>query len=88
MFGIGSAIKDAFRKAVPNELAEIAVTAAPFVAPFNPAIAAAMAGLGSFDKTGRIGSSVRSGLGTYALGQGARYLGGAGFQGKTHKMSD
>ena len=43
MFGIGSAIKDAFRKAVPNELAEIAVTAAPFVAPFNPAIAAAMA---------------------------------------------
>ena len=81
MFGIGSAIKDAFRKAVPNELAEIAVTAAPFVAPFNPAIAAAMAGLGSFDQTGRIGSSVRAGLGTYALGQGARYLGGAGFQG-------
>ena len=81
MFGIGSAIKDAFRKAVPNELAEIAVTAAPFVAPFNPAIAAAMAGLGSFDKTGRIGSSVKAGLGTYALGQGARYLGGAGFQG-------
>ena len=81
MFGIGSAIKDAFRKAVPNELAEIAVTAAPFVAPFNPAIAAAMAGLGSFAKTGRIGSSVKAGLGTYALGQGARYLGGAGFQG-------
>ena len=57
------------------------MTAAPFVAPFNPAIAAAMAGLGSFDKTGRIGSSVKAGLGTYALGQGARYLGGAGFQG-------
>ena len=81
MFGIGSSLKRAFRKAVPNELAEIAVTAAPFVAPFNPAIAAAMAGLGSFDKTGRIGSSVKGGLGTYALGQGARYLGGAGFQG-------
>ena len=80
-FGIGSALKSAFRKAVPNELAEIAVTAAPFVAPFNPAVAAAMAGLGSFDQTGRIGSSVRAGLGTYALGQGARYLGGAGFQG-------
>jgi len=80
-FGIGSAIKDAFRKAVPNELAEVAVKAAPFVAPFNPAVAAAMAGLGSFDQTGRIGSSVRSGLGTYALGQGARYLGGANFQG-------
>ena len=81
MFGIGSALKDAFRKAVPNELAEVAVKAAPFVAPFNPAVAAAMAGLGSFDQTGRIGSSVRSGLGTYALGQGARYLGGANFQG-------
>lgn len=80
-FGIGSSLKKAFRKAVPNELAEIAVTAAPFVAPFNPAVAAAMAGLGSFDQTGRIGSSVRAGLGTYALGQGARYLGGAGFQG-------
>ena len=76
-FGIGSALKSAFRKAVPNELAEIAVTAAPFVAPFNPALAATMAGLGSFDKTGRIGSSVRAGIGTYALGQGARYLGGA-----------
>ena len=76
-FGIGSAIKDAFRKAVPNELAEIAVTAAPFVAPFNPAIAAAMAGLGSFDKTGRIGSSVRAGLGTYLGGQVIRGIGGA-----------
>jgi len=78
--GIGSAIKDAFRDAVPNELADIAVKAAPFVAPFNPAIAATMAGLGSFDKTGRIGSSVKAGLGTYALGQGARFLGGGGFQ--------
>ena len=79
--GIGSKLKRAVRKIIPNELAEVAVTAAPFVAPFNPAIAAAMAGLGSFDQTGRIGSSVRAGLGTYALGQGARYLGGAGFQG-------
>ena len=80
-FGIGSALKKAVRKAIPNELAEVAVKAAPFVAPFNPAVAAAMAGLGSFDQTGRIGSSVRAGLGTYALGQGARYFGGAGFQG-------
>ncbi len=79
--GIGSKLKRAVRKIIPNELAEVAVTAAPFVAPFNPAIAATMAGLGSFDQTGRIGSSVRAGLGTYALGQGARYLGGAGFQG-------
>ena len=79
--GIGSKIKDRIRKIIPNEIAEVASAAAPFVAPFNPAVAAAMAGLGSFDQTGRIGSSLRAGLGTYALGQGARYLGGAGFQG-------
>lgn len=79
--GIGSKLKRAVRKIIPNELAEVASAAAPLVAPFNPAVAAAMAGLGSFDKTGRIGSSVKAGLGTYALGQGARYLGGAGFQG-------
>ena len=78
--GIGSKLKRAVRKIIPNELAEVATVAAPFVAPFNPAVAAAMAGLGSFDKTGRIGSSVKAGLGTYALGQGARFLGGGGFQ--------
>jgi hypothetical protein len=78
--GIGSSLKKAVRKIIPNEIAEAASVAAPFVAPFNPAVAAAMAGLGSFDQTGRIGSSVRAGLGTYALGQGARMLGGAGFQ--------
>ena len=80
MFGIGSALKKAVRKVIPNELAEVAVKAAPFVAPFNPAVAAAMAGLGSFDQTGRIGSSVRSGLGTYIGGQALRGIGGAGFQ--------
>ena len=79
--GIGSKLKRAVRKIIPNELAEVASAAAPLVAPFNPAVAAAMAGLGSFDKTGRIGRSVGAGLGTYALGQGARFLGGAGFQG-------
>ena len=78
--GIGSKLKRAVRKIIPNELAEVAVTAAPFVAPFNPAIAAAMAGLGSFDQTGRIGSSVRAGLGTYLGGQALRGIGGAGFQ--------
>tara|TARA_E500000331_G_scaffold311890_1_gene319487 strand:+ start:17 stop:1048 length:1032 start_codon:yes stop_codon:yes gene_type:complete len=80
MFGIGSALKDAFRKAVPNELAEVAVKAAPFVAPFNPAIAAAMAGLGSFDQTGRVGSSIKSAGKTYLGGQALRGIGGAGFQ--------
>lgn len=78
--GIGSKLKRFVRKVIPNEAAELAVKAAPFVAPFNPAIAAAMAGIGSFDQTGRIGSSVKAGLGTYVGGQGARMLGGAGFQ--------
>jgi hypothetical protein len=40
-----------------------------------------MSGLGSFDQTGSIGDSLKSGALTYGLGQGARYLGGAGFQG-------
>jgi len=80
-YGIGSSIKKRLRKIIPNEVAEIAVKAAPFVAPFNPLLAAGMSGLGSFDQTGRIGSSLKSGLKTYALGQGARYLGGADFQG-------
>ena len=79
--GIGSKLKKLVRKIIPNEAAEIAVKAAPFVAPFNPAIAAAMAGIGSFDQTGRIGSSLKAGAGTYIGGQGARYLGGAGLQG-------
>jgi hypothetical protein len=73
-------IKKRIRKLIPNELAEIAVKAAPFVAPFNPLAAGLMSGIGSFDQTGRIGSSLKSGLMTYGLGQGARYLGGAGFQ--------
>jgi len=80
-YGIGSWLKEKIRKIIPNELADIAVKAAPFVAPFNPAIAAGMAGLGSFDKTGRIGSSLKSAGMTYGGGQLARYAGGAGFQG-------
>jgi hypothetical protein len=79
-YGIGSSLKKAFRKIIPNEVAEIAVKAAPFVAPFNPLLAGAMSGIGSFDQTGRIGSSLKSGLMNYAMGQGARYLGGADFQ--------
>ena len=80
-FGLGSDLKKFVRKIIPNEVAEIAVKAAPFVAPFNPAVAAAMSGLGSFDKSGRIGDSLKSGALTYGLGQGARFLGGAELQG-------
>ncbi len=80
-FGIGSSLKKFVRKIIPNEVAEIATKAAPFVAPFNPALAGAMAGIGSFDQTGSIGDSLKRGALTYGGGQAARYVGGAGFQG-------
>ena len=79
-YGIGSKIKKFVRNIIPNEIAEIAVKAAPFVAPFNPLLAGAMAGIGGFDKTGRIGSSLKSAALTYGAGQIGRYVGGAGFQ--------
>jgi len=80
-FGLGSKIKRAVRKIIPNEVSSIAVKAAPFVAPFNPALAGAMSGLGTFDQTGSISAGVKSGLINYGLGQAGRYIGGAGFQG-------
>ena len=58
-FGLGSKLKRFVRKIIPNEVAEVAVRAAPFVAPFNPAVAAAMSGLGTFDQTGSIGDSLK-----------------------------
>jgi len=75
-FGLGSKLKDRFRKLIPNELADIAVKAAPFVAPFNPAIAGIMRGVGRFDQKGSISDALKQGLGTFAAGAGARYLGG------------
>ena len=75
-YGIGSSLKKFARKIIPNEVAEIAEIAAPFVAPFNPLLAGAMSGIGSFDRTGRIGSSLKSGLMNYGMGQLARGLGG------------
>ena len=61
-YGLGSSIKKRFRKLIPNEVAEVAEVAAPFVAPFNPLLAGAMSAVGGFDRTGRIGSSLKSGL--------------------------
>ena len=80
-FGLGSWIKEKVRKIIPKEVAQVAVKAAPFVAPFNPAIAGAMSGLGTFQQTGRMGKSLTAGALNYGGGQAARYLGGAGFQG-------
>jgi hypothetical protein len=37
-FGLGSKLKKFVRNIIPNEVADIAVKAAPFVAPFNPQI--------------------------------------------------
>jgi len=79
-FGLGSKLKKFVRKVIPNEVADIATKAAPFVAPFNPLLAAGMAGIGGFDQTGSLSKSLKSGLLTYGGGQAARYLGGAGFQ--------
>jgi len=79
-FGLGSSLKKFVRKIIPNEVSKAATTLAPFVAPFDPATAAIMASVGSFDQTGRIGSSLKSGALTYGGGQLARYIGGAGFQ--------
>jgi hypothetical protein len=80
-FGIGSSLKRFVRKVIPNEVSEIAVKAAPFVAPFNPAAAAALSGIGTFDQTGSISDAIKSGGLNYAGGQAARFIGGAGFQG-------
>ena len=66
-YGIGSKLKKFVRKIIPNEVADIAVKAAPFIAPFNPIAAGLMSGIGSFDQTGRIGSSIKSGLMNYGL---------------------
>jgi len=79
-YGIGSKLKKFVRNIIPNEVASIASAAAPFVAPFNPLLAAGMAGLGSFDKTGSISGGLKSAALTYGGGQLGRYIGGSGFQ--------
>ena len=79
-YGLGSKIKDRFRKLIPNELADIAVKAAPFVAPFNPGIAGLMRGIGRFDQRGSLSDAFKQGALTYGGGQAVRMLGGAGFQ--------
>jgi len=79
-YGIGSWVKERVRKLIPNELADVAAKAAPFVAPFNPGIAGLMRGIGRFDQRGSISDALKQGLLTYGGGQVARHLGGAGMQ--------
>ena len=83
-FGIGSYFQEAkdkvldrTRKLIHNEIADVAVKAAPFVAPFYPGYAAIARGLGRFDQRGSISDALKQGALTYGFGKGARYLGGA-----------
>jgi hypothetical protein len=53
-YGLGSKLKKFVRNIIPNEVSEIAVKAAPFVAPFNPATCRSNGRYWfSFDQTGR-----------------------------------
>jgi hypothetical protein len=79
-YGLGSKFKKFVRKIIPNEVADIAVKAAPFIAPFNPLAAGLMSGIGGFDRHGSISKGLKSGLINYGIGQGARALAGAPMQ--------
>jgi hypothetical protein len=70
-------IKKRFRKIIPNELADVAVKAAPFVAPFFPGTAAVMRGIGRFDQRGSVSDALKQGALTYGFGKVAGKLGGA-----------
>ena len=76
-YGIGSDFKDFVRKLIPNEIADVAVKAAPFVAPFNPGIAGLMRGIGRFDQRGSISDALKQGAATFGFGKAAGFLGGA-----------
>ena len=78
-FGIISKIKKRVRKLIPNELASVAVKAAPFVAMipgYGPAAAGIMRGLGRFDQRGSLSDAFKQGIGTYVGGE----LFGAGME--------
>ena len=79
-YGIGSSLKKRIRKLIPNEVADVAVKAAPFVAPFNPLAAGLMSGIGGFDQHGSLSRGLKSGLMTYGMGQLGRKVGGAEMQ--------
>jgi len=72
-YGVGSWVKERIRKIIPNELADVAVKAAPFVAPFFPGIAAGMRGIGRFDQRGSVSDALKQAGGTYAFGKAANY---------------
>ena len=75
-YGIGSKFKKFVRKVIPNEVAEIAVKAAPFVAmiPGQQGTAALMRGIGRFDQTGSMSDAFKQGALTYGFGKVASPL--------------
>ena len=74
----GAKAKESLRKLIPNELADIAVKAAPFVAPFNPGLAAAMRGIGRFDQRGSISDALKQGAMMYGGGKLVGMIPGTG----------
>ena len=77
-FKSGEKMKKTIRNLIPNEVADIAVKAAPFVAPFNPGIAAAMRGIGRFDQRGSISDALKQAAATAAFGNVAGMIPGTG----------
>ena len=66
-YGLG----DFVRKLIPNEIANVASKAAPFVAmiPGGAPYAAVMRGVGRYDKRGDLGDALKQGALTYGLGK-------------------
>ena len=75
-YGLGSKLKERFRKLIPNELAGVAVAAAPFVAPFNAPVAGLMRGIGRFDQRGSISDALKQGVATFGFGKLAQQIPG------------
>ena len=85
-YGIGSWVQEqkdkavgTVRKLIPNELADVAVKAAPLVAPFNPLAAGMMRGLGRLDQRGNLTDALKQGIATYGIGQLGQKLGTGSF---------
>ena len=89
-FKSGEKMKKTIRNLIPNELADIAVKAAPFVAmiPGQQGTAALMRGLGRFDQRGSISDALKQAGATYIGGKViSPYTGNIipGLEGNTYK---
>ena len=77
--GIGSKIKDRWRKIMPNEVSELMGKAAPIVSmmgPMGAILGAGMAWNSEFDRTGRMGSSLKKAGKTFVTGKVGQAVGG------------